>query len=237
MKLKDKWPEPVVVQHDGIYVVRDDRLPGGTKRRFTDAFVQVVDNAEVVYAATAYGGAQIALALSAKAAGKRATIFVAKRGRLYPRTLEAKAAGAKIVEVPMGFLSNVQAKARTYCEKTGAYLMPFGFDSEEARDVIAHAAGSVRKRFGQFDEVWSVIGSGTLIRALQQADLGKKYFAVAVGRDHPDGGAAEIIRYPRPFASDAYLSPEFPSCSNYDAKAWEYVQARKGRVLFWNVMA
>jgi hypothetical protein len=240
-KAAKRWPEPVVKLYDGIHVVRDDLIPGGTKRRFVDSFMLTVSNNEVVYAATAYGGAQIALALAAAEAGKQATIFVAKRKKLYPRTQEAKDAGAKIIEVPMGFLSNVQAKARVYCEKTGAYLMPFGFDSVEARAAIAEAAKSVLKRYGRFDEVWCVVGSGTMIRALQEAQLGRAYFAVAVGRDNPEAGSAKVIRYPRPFSADAKVLPPFPSCSNYDAKVWEYIQERgqdkdKERILFWNVM-
>ena len=222
-------------KHGNVFVVREDLLTGGTKRRFIDDFV-LAPHDEFVYASTAYGGAQIALAHACAQAGKRAVIFVAKRKALHPRTLEAKKAGAKIVQVPMGYLSNLQFRAKAYCEKTGALLVPFGFDTPESRAALAEAARMVKAVHGRFDEVWAAAGSGTLIRALQQANLGKRYFAVAVGRN-AEVGKAKLIRHPMEFAQDARIKPPFPSCSNYDAKVWEYVSKRTARkVLFWNVM-
>ena len=68
---------PQLKEHDGILVVRDDLLPGGTKARFLPVLFEHAD--EVVYARAAEGGAQTALAAVAAQLGKRATIFVAKR--------------------------------------------------------------------------------------------------------------------------------------------------------------
>ena len=117
-------PIPFVEQIGQVYVVREDLIP------------------EYVYAATAYGGAQIALALAAKQMNKRVTLFVAKRKILHPRTQAAQDAGAQIIGVPMGFLSVVYARARAYCQTTGACLLPLGFDSEEALEAIASTAGA-----------------------------------------------------------------------------------------------
>jgi hypothetical protein len=230
-------PIPFVEQIGQVYVVREDLIPGGSKRRFIDRLLQSPHN-EYVYAATAYGGAQIALALAAKQMNKRVTLFVAKRKILHPRTQAAQDAGAQIIGVPMGFLSVVYARARAYCQTTGACLLPLGFDSEEALEAIASTAALVRKQYGQFDEVWAAVGTGTLLRGLQRADLGKSYFGVAVGRNaNKCIGAAKLIQHPQPFAADALITPPFPSCSNYDAKVWEYVSKRPNkRVLFWNVM-
>ena len=75
---------------------------------------------EVVYASPAEGGAQTALATVAAQLGKRATIFVAQRAQLHPRTLMAKRLGAQIVPVSPGYLNVVQARAREYCHQTGA---------------------------------------------------------------------------------------------------------------------
>ena len=80
---------------------------------------------EVVYASPAEGGAQTALATVASQLGKRATIFVAQRAQLHPRTLMAKRLGAQIVPVSPGYLNVVQARAREYCHQTGARLAPF----------------------------------------------------------------------------------------------------------------
>ena len=53
-------PPPVVIEHEGIHVVRDDLAGGGTKARF---MVKLFAEAEeIVYATPAEGGAQSALA-------------------------------------------------------------------------------------------------------------------------------------------------------------------------------
>ncbi len=239
-----RYPDPVVEVHEGVHVVREDVFSGGTKRRFVDAYVARQARASVrefVYATTVYGGAQIALAHACRAANVQATVFGAKRKALHSRTLEAQTAGAIIHEVPMGFLTNVQAKARVYCEETGAHLMPFGFDYDEARATIAAAAARVRATHGRFNESWCAIGSGTLIRSLQEAQLAKSYHGILVGRDHAEAGAAEQIRHPLAFGADAKPldRPPFPSCSNYDAKVWRYARERAAagrRIVFWNVM-
>ena len=131
-------PDPVITKHQNIYVVRDDLIPGGTKRCFADALIR--NNDEVVYASPVYGGAQIAIAHAAKSLGVKATIFCAKRKQPHPRTMEAHKAGAKIVQIPNGYLSNVKAKARSYCQQTGAKLLPFGLESEAAFAALAAIA-------------------------------------------------------------------------------------------------
>jgi len=85
---------PIVQTHAGIWVVRDDLHPGGTKARFIG---QVFDGVqEAVYASPSEGGAQTALAHVAQALGKKATIFVAQRAKPHARTLEAVRLGLKL---------------------------------------------------------------------------------------------------------------------------------------------
>ena len=58
------FPAPVIVTVEGIHVVRDDHIPGGTKRRVLEPLVAKSAGTEFVYASPAYGYAQIALAYS-----------------------------------------------------------------------------------------------------------------------------------------------------------------------------
>ena len=69
--------KPIVENHNGMLVVRDDLFEGGTKARFIPLLFAGTD--EVVYASPAEGGAQTALATVASQLNKRATIFVAER--------------------------------------------------------------------------------------------------------------------------------------------------------------
>jgi len=225
---------PVVREHEGVLVVRDDLFPGGTKARFLHLVFDGAD--EAVYASPAEGGAQSALATVAGQLGKRATIFVAQRARPHARTLEAARLGAKVVLVAPGYLSVVQARAREYCSRAGAALVPFGVDMPEAVVAIAEAA----KAIGIMpDEVWCAAGSGVLARGLAMAWPSARRHVVQIGRalTPAEVAGATIHIYPAPFSREAKSKSLFPSDPHYDAKAWEQCAARKGpgRVLFWNV--
>lgn len=225
---------PLVREHQGVFVVRDDLFPGGTKARFLPALFDDAD--EVVYASPAEGGAQTALATVARQLGKRATIFVAKRSEPHPRAKMAHKLEAKIVEVSPGYLTVVQARARAYCEQTGAKLAPFGMDLPVAISAIAESAKSIGI---EPDEVWCASGSGVLTRGLAMAWPSARRHSVQVGRPlcAADVGGAEIHIAPMPFHKPHRSLTPFPSDPHYDAKAWATCMAKRGSgiVLFWNV--
>lgn len=228
---------PIVVRHDGVYVVRDDLYPGGTKARFIPMLFEGAD--EVVYASPCQGGAQVALACVARDLGKRCTIFVARRGTLHPRTMEVKELGAKVVQVDGGYLNVVQARARAYCHTTGARLSPFGMDLPEAIEVIAQDARMIDL---EPDEVWSAAASGTLARALALAFPRARRHAVQVGRvlQPKDTDNAIVHIYPRPYEwRPLHSVAPFPADPHYELKAWDICRSMhgRGRVLFWNVVA
>ena len=119
-------------------------------------------------------------------------------------------------------------------EATGAALLPFGLDVPIVRDGIAEVAANIGINPAQ---VFTVAGSGTLTRALQQAWPNAEFIAVQVGKS-PQVGRARLIIAPEKFEDDAKIKPPFPSCSNYDAKAWRFIrQHAEPGALFWNVAA
>lgn len=225
---------PVVVEEtSGIRVVRDDLVPGGTKARVIHLLFD--ECGEYVYAGPCQGYAQVALAYACKRHNKRATLFCAKRNKPHPRTVEALSAGATVHEVPYGYLSHVRARARAYCDRTGATLLPFGLADRRMVVGISMVAWQV---IPAPEEVWSVAGSGTLSMALQMAWPDATINAVIVGQRHESIGRAKIWTAPEKYEQSAKRPPPFPSCNNYDAKAWRFVleHAASG-ALFWNVAA
>jgi hypothetical protein len=224
-----------VIEHVGeVLVVRDDLVPGGTKARVLLDMLE--PGREYVYASPAQGYAQVALAHAAATVGARATVFVAKRKEPHARTLEAGQAGAAIRQVgPVGYMSVVRARARAYCDATGATLLPFGFDTPSFLRGLAEVARSLPLEPPA--EVWSVAGSGALTRALQMAWPLAGFRAIRIGAI-PDAGRARLLLAPERFEQPARVRPPFPSCDNYDAKAWRFVSkyASPG-ALFWNVAA
>ena len=225
-------PPPVVERHGNIVVVRDDYLEGGTKQAALVDVLPRLNVQEVVYASPVYGYAQVALAIVCRDLGMRATIFCAARRTPHRLTQRAISAGANVVQVPVGYMSVVRCRATEYCNRTGATLLPFGLDTDEMRSEIA-----VRAKHVQYDpqEVWCVAGSGTLTRALQDAWPAAKHYAVRIGAE-PSVGRADVYVAPEKFEQDAKRPPPFPSCRNYDAKAWRFVlEHAKSGALFWNV--
>lgn len=228
-----KLPKPVIEEWKGRYILRDDLLPGGTKRRALPSILK--GGREFVYASPSHGYAQLALAHACRDLDAQATIFVAKRAVPTSMTAGAAKAGAKVIQVPHGYLKTVQARAREYCEQTGASLVPFGVDHP---DFIAALALFAKSLPVVPTEVWSVAGSGTLNRALHEAWPAAKMYAVRIGREPILADGTELFIAPEVFEKEAKIKPPFPSCPTYDAKAWRYFStlSRPG-ALFWNVGA
>jgi cysteine synthase len=227
-------PDPVLEEFGRFLVVRDDKLAGGSKMRYVLPLVSSSPANEFVYASPAFGYAQIALAHCCAMVGKRATIFTAQRKVLHPRTRRAQDAGAKIVSVPNGYLAVVQARAREYANESGAVLVPHGVADHSAIAAFTRIVAAIPIKP---KEVWSCAGSGTLSRALQIAWPRAKFFAVQVGGSC-DVGRATLYKCALPFEKPSRSAPPFPSCDNYDAKAWDFMlQHGADNALFWNVGA
>ena len=237
IKLDVILPSPVITEHDGIQVVRDDLLKGGTKRRAFNYYVaSLPDVEEFVYASPRQGYAQLSLAYSCRDLGKKCTVTVPK-GERYWLTNEAERIGANVIEVPMGYLTNIQHKAKLYCRENNAHLIPFGGDHPiiiEAMKTTALILGINPK------EVWTVISSGVLSRGLQLAWPDAKIYGVQIGHNttKQEMGRAECYRSKYKFQQECKKDerPPFPSSLTYDSKAWTFIKehATKG-ALFWNV--
>ena len=233
---KTDLPKPIIREHDGIMVVRDDLLDGGTKRRAFTVYVKSKPFNEFVYASPRQGYAQLSLAYVCKDLGRKCTITVPK-GERYWLTDKAEELGANIIEVPMGFLTHIQYVAKEYVVKNGAHLIPFGGD----HPIIVQAMCEVAKSLDvNPKEVWSVMSSGVLSRGLQLAWPEAIVYGVKIGHNtkKQEQGTARCFRSKYKFQQKCKKieRPPFPSSLTYDSKAWSFIKekATKGS-LFWNV--
>tara|TARA_R110000737_G_scaffold6660_1_gene20807 strand:+ start:5735 stop:6505 length:771 start_codon:yes stop_codon:yes gene_type:complete len=237
---EDSLPSPVIEEHEGIQVVRDDLLGGGSKIRFADYLIQSQPEIEewVYGSSPATGYAQISLSYLCRKYGKKAVIFMAARAwdKLHDYQIEALKVGADMRWVPNGMLSVTEKRARDYVGKNAKIrkLLPIGFHHDTVIASIIRVALSIDVRP---NEVWSVGSSGTLTRGLQLAWPDADFHCVTVGHKG-DYGRAKTYRCEIPFNKPAKLIPPFPSAITYDAKAWEYIkQHASPGALFWNVGA
>ena len=101
-----EFPKLVIEEHEGFHIVRDDLLEGGSKRRFVDRMIreEIAEGAEefVYGGCPANGYAQLSLTLQAKAYGKKAIFFMAKRSldNLHPYQQQA----LDYEQISVGFL-------------------------------------------------------------------------------------------------------------------------------------
>lgn len=234
--------EPIIERHGPALVVRDDLLAGGSKVRFLPHIVG--DAREVVFGGPFCGGAPFALAVWGARTGTRITLFYAKRRELHWRQEGAFRLGAQLYQVPAGRMAVVQKRARDYAAHAGALFLPLGFDVACATDPFVAVMRRVRERVGPMDEVWCAAGSGMLTRCLANAFPEARIKGVIVGlrsrnQAQQFPGNVELIDCPYDFAEPCKTRAPFPSCRNYDAKAWEQMIAADRRphrrVLFWNV--
>lgn len=232
-------PDPVIVNHDGFQVVRDDLLPGGTKRRALSSLLSQWDNPEFVYASTAHGYGPVALAYACRDIGRKATLVYSWRKNDTPLFAEAKNAGANIVMTPKrAFFVVVHKKAREYAaEHPDAKLLNMGFNYPEYVEATAEIIKKTARYLSQKPrEIWCAGGSGTLTRALQMVWPDADHHVIRVSKVKGDFGAAAQHFAPETFEQKAKQPPPFPSAKNYDAKIWQFVttQASPG-ALVWNV--
>ena len=230
-------PKPIIKEYDGIKVVRDDLLNGGTKRRAFTIYVKSKPEVdEFVYASPRQGYAQLSLAYACRDLGKKCTVTV-PQGERYWLTNKAVEVGANIIEVPMGYLTNIQAKAKKYCFDNGAHLIPFGGDHPVIIEAMTQTALSLNVNP---TEVWTVMSSGVLSRGLQAAWPNAKVYGVRIGHNTTriEQGRAETFKSDYKFHQECKEPerPPFPSSLTYDSKAWMFIKehATKGS-LFWNV--
>jgi hypothetical protein len=228
-----RWPLMVEPAGDGM-VVRDDLVPGGSKRRAVHTLLDEPGISEYVYATPAYGYAQLALALAGQELPVDITLFVAQRKELHPLTAQAQDAGATIAQVPMGFLSVVQARAREYAEAhPRRHLLPFGLADDRMVQELARQAATLGDRWPQ---VWSCGASGTMAKALMQAFPSAEHHVVVVGHKPEGLDGARLHLAPERFEQPARKPPPFPSAPQYDAKVWQFYEPlHQPGALYWNV--
>jgi hypothetical protein len=237
MKGKTMYVIPQIAEYQGVSIVREDLLPGGSKSRFMHLAFKGAD--EVCYASSHCGGGQVALAHAAKRLGKVATIFAAARAQMHPRQVEAMSLGAKYVWVRPGYQSVLNARLRAHCGATGASAAPFGLAVPGATDIIAEAASRipVKPRY-----VWVSAGSGLLARSLRQAFPDAELHAVRVGAEVDVPGAV-MHAFPKAYGWACQVDVPFSIDQHYESKTyqlmkvWQADTKPKGEVLFWNTMS
>jgi hypothetical protein len=241
---EDPYPAPVIEEHDGVHVVRDDLLEAGSKMRFIDKLIRDTDCEEWVFGGSnKVGWGPISLAYVCQKYGKKATCFWAERKEPTWHQQKYLDYGGRIEWVKMGMLNVTLSRAERYRRESPQTrkTLPLGLEHDWVLGSIVKVAQSLPLKP---DVIWTVASSGTLNRGLQLAFPDAEIHAIQTGHklDERQLGRATLhecaYKYDKPVKKGE--EPPFPSAPEYDAKAWKVIQENvdKSKVnLFWNVAA
>ena len=229
-------PNPVVVEHDGVFVVRDD-LTVGTKTRAGDLLMSKVKANTLVYCQPRVGLAGVSLCdVAQRHPEKNIVLFMPSSKKISIHQACCIERGATAIFKRIAAMPNLNLYAKQWAAENGAYFIPLGLKHELATAAIVHAASTIEEP----EEVYVAISTGVLSRALQIAWPNAKFTCVAVARNLKEGelGRANVISEPLEFPQSEKSEnlPPFPSVASYDAKIWKYIPKNTGRrILMWNV--
>ena len=232
---EDPNPKPIIETHDGIRVVRDDLLVG-SKVRGGDCLISSIKQKTLVYVQPRTGLAEVSLLEVAKRHNKKVKLFMPSSKQISHHQACCIERGADYEFHRIAAMPNLNAIAKKWAdEQADAYFIPLGLKHE----LVTAGFVKVASQIPEPEEVWTVISTGVLHRALQIAWPNAKFNCVAVSRNMKRGeiGHENIISAPEPFTTAIKEGlPPFPTVNTYDGKAWRYIPKNtKKDILFWNV--
>ena len=234
---EDPYFTPMVVKHQGIRVVRDDVITG-TKVRGGDCLISTIKEDTIAYVQPRTGLAGVSLLEVAKRHGKKVRLYMPSSKRISHHQACCIERGAEVSFHRIAAMPNLNKIAQEDAKKNGYYFVPLGLKHKMVTAGLVKSASQIPEP----EEVYTVISTGVLSRALQIAWPNAKFTAIAVARNMKAGesGRAKLISAPEAFtkAIKREEMPPFPSIGTYDAKAWRYIPKNTGKdILFWNVGA
>lgn len=237
---KDPLPLPVITEHDGIQVVRDD-LINGSKCRFADLLVQSIQEDTLVYVQPRVGLAGVSILNIAKRYNKKVVLFMPSSKEISHHQAVCIERGAIPKFRRIAAMPNLNIVAKQWAEKNNAKFIPLGLKHE----LVVACAARVAMNLGPGPDVCFVATStGVLVRGLQIGWPNTKFYSVTVARNMKSGelGRAEVIIEPKEFAQSESKEnlPPFDTVKTYDAKVWKYAKQFKIdnpnlSVMMWNV--
>lgn len=237
---QDPFPAPIVKEHNGFNVVREDLMGFGSKCRFGDILVQICPSDTLVYVQPRYGFAGISLAYLAEKYNKKLVLFSPSQKEISDHQAICIERGADMKFRRIAAMPNLNKIAADWAKENNGFFIPLGLRHELVTAAAVKVAYDMAQVHGEPKEVWHAISTGVLGRALQIAWPNAEFNGVAVARNIKDGerGRATIWSHPKEFSQNvaSEFEPPFPSALNYDAKAWE-LMLKNGSPgsWFWNV--
>lgn len=240
---------------NNITVVMDDKRIGGTKGRYLYDIIDISYD-QYVCVCTHHGSDQITLGatiqkmISLGHLRKSAVVFTFDYRKQGLDRVPYVKLGMKLYNVQYitdkkwTTMEHLISAAKEYCmdiplddkhkpenEIVRKLFIPPGLAIAGMKESLCAFGGYIKKNFGEHDECWTAIGTGTLTRAMQDAGVAKKYVMVStdgIVREMKTGENEEIILVNQPpwQIPNKEDLPNFPTCLYYEGKAWNFLANR-----------
>jgi hypothetical protein len=243
---QDPYGVPLVTEHSGIKVVRDDKIVG-SKCRFADLLMKSIKEDTIVYVQPRVGLAGVSILEIAKKYNKKVVLFMPSSKEISVHQAVCIERGAIPKFRRIAAMPNLNLMAKKWAEENNAFFVPLGLRHELVTACAARVAMNITEFYKEEPDVCFVATStGVLVRGLQIGWPNTTFYSVCVARNMHEGelGRAIPISEPLPFQKMEYESniPDFPTVQTYDAKAWKYAKEYKTQnpsksVWLWNVGA
>lgn len=252
------FPVRVDSLEDGVHVLRDDLLPGGTKQRAAIRYLESLTDkgyTHFVYASPFCGFAQVALALAALTVKRKLTLMCesdptsTNEGTPHDFTRLAQNYGAQVFLVPT--LNEASEAAHHLGRETGGFVIPLGLNDPSFRSTFQQVVKTVWSKVltqtkYEVQRVWVPVGSGTLAHCLRQSLPAEVHLCLVDVHVLPseDERIRQVVQLPNStyfsvpelFREKATRLPPVPSNLHYDAKLWSFIKNHRSRGdLWWNV--
>jgi hypothetical protein len=239
---KSLLPEPKLISHQGVKVVREDLvLKGGAKSRAGEFLISKVKKSTIVYVVPRVGHAGVAIMELSKLYNKDVIFFMPACREISDHQSYIINMGPKNVEFArIAAMPNLNRIAKKYADENGYEFLPFGLNHPYTIAGFVRTCENILKNYKEPEEMWSVVSTGVLTRGLQIGFANTIMKGVAVARNMKQGelGRTEIISEPLPFIKDEKKInlPPFNTVPSYDGKAWKYIPKNSEKdIWFWNV--
>ncbi len=231
-----KLPDIQIVRHDRFFVVRDDLLSGGTKRRVLNKMLPEIHENLLIYAAHAYWYAWLALALSAQDYNKKVKLFFADEEcdtKIFQDTISCKNVEYEIVE-DIKTQWDLISVAKKYSSEYSWYCFPVWFKTNRFYEACVRMI--LELSIDPPEEVRCLWWSWTLATCIKKARPDTKLMIVDLWMWNWPLEWHEIYKASEAPSEVAKILPPYPSAQYYDAKIRQFANKFwSDWALIWNV--
>ena len=243
--------EKINIDNKMYNVVRDDYIIGGTKMRAGLLLLQnILKNKEIkniIYGGATNGYAQICIAYSLYLLKRKDIELILPIQQVNNKEIHKIQTITKYYHNKTKYIivndtmKGVWKIIDSYDKKCD-YVLPFGFGSEEYEKILIKQLKRHIKDLLNIKRLWLVVGSGTILKVLQQILPETLFFGVQVGKTLKDEDIYDKSRLVLYISSQKLYneydkkSDYYMTVSSYDAKVLEFVKLHgiEGDYI-WNV--